>query len=317
MNNACRPGKTPRVADEFLALSLAALTTLSIGTVATTEAAAQVQTPERVTFAAAQYERQPPDWVAHFTILSANAVVGGLTAGIGQKLQGGSFEDGFTRGFLGGTVVYAGKRVAAEDFPGSGLLGRGVAGVGASVVRNALDGRPSLDRMILPLGPARIHVQRGVVPATRIKLDLNTLVMTGVALAKDGLEFDAAASLSAGAPVFNAPGRLIGTSQDTLRASGKVVENVILLSDLPWRTRREAREIFAHERVHVIQREQLFLTIAEPIGARLVERVPGLPRVYDYFDIHFTDLLFALLALPFSEYDDRPWEMEAFRLTNP
>src|SRR5690606_32421858 len=105
-------------------------------------------------------------------------------------------------------------------------------------------------------------------------------------------------------------GRLIGTSQDTLRASGKVVENVILLSDLPWRTRQEAREIFAHERVHVLQRDQVFLTVAEPVGARIVARLPGLPRVYEYFDFHFTDLVFALLAVPVSDYDERPWEME-------
>src|SRR5690606_5020089 len=78
-----------------------------------------------------------PGWVSEFTVLGFNAVLGGLTAGIRQWRSGRSFSDGCSRGFRGGGVVYAWKRSAAERCPSAGLIGRGVAGAGGSIVRNA------------------------------------------------------------------------------------------------------------------------------------------------------------------------------------
>ena len=45
-------------------------------------------------YAAAHGVTIPANW----TLLSANAVSGGLTGGLIQELRGGSFKDGFTRG---------------------------------------------------------------------------------------------------------------------------------------------------------------------------------------------------------------------------
>jgi hypothetical protein len=203
-----------------------------------------------------------------------------------------------------------------EEFPGAGFVGRGVAGAGGSIIRNASEGRPSLAHLIIPVGPVRLYIDRDERRG-RVKLDLNTLVMTAVASGTRDLDFDVSSSLSAGAPVFRAHGHLIGASEDSVRASGTVAENVILLSDLPWRSAEENREIFAHERVHVLQRDQLFTSVAEPIGARIVGHVPALESLYRYLDFHLTDLFFHALAVPFSDYYDRPWELEAFHLARP
>lgn len=260
-------------------------------------------------------EHRPPAWVGQFTVLGFNAVLGGVTAGLRQRLEGGSFEDGFTRGFLGGGIIYAGKRLAAEGFPAAGLMGRGVAAAGGSIVRNAAEGRASLDRMIVPIGPVRLYLDAAQSPRTRVKLDVNSLVVVAFAAVERDLDFDVSSSLSAGAPVFRTTDHLIGTADDTVRASGKVVESVIFLSDLAWRTADERREIFAHERIHVLQRDQVFVTFTEPLGAGVIARVPVLSSLYSHLDFHFTDLVFSLLSIPFSDYYDRPWELEAFHLS--
>jgi hypothetical protein len=268
-----------------------------------------------------RFEPEPlppvPRWVSEFTILSANAVFGGVTSGFLQKTRGGSFRDGFTRGFLGGSVVYAGKRLAVERFGGAGLLGRGVAATGASMVRNASDGHPPLERLILPVGPVRFYVDRGVGTAVRAKFDLNTLVLMGYAATRGELELQAASSLSAGTPVYAAREFLFGATEDTIRASGQVIESVIFLSELPWRHPEEAREVFAHERIHLLQRDQLFITLTEPLSARIVREAPVLQTLYRYIDFHPTDIVFRLLQVPFPQYETRPWELEAFHLSRP
>jgi hypothetical protein len=271
-----------------------------------------------VSLAASGYRPETPGWVGQFTVLAFNAVLGGLTAGVRRHSDGGSFGDGFTRGFLGGTVVYTAKRVAVEDVPGAGLAGRAIGGLGGSMIRNASENRPLLDYLVVPVGPVRLHFDRSpgaTAPLTRVKVDLNNVVMMAYAASRRELDFDPGASLSAGAAVFNAEGLMFGEEADSTWASGTVAESVIFLSDLSWRTPAENREVFAHERVHVLQRDQLFSTLADPAGAAIVRRVPGLPALYRYADFHFTGLIFGALSIPFDKYERRPWELEAFYLS--
>lgn len=260
-------------------------------------------------------DRPFPGWVGQFTVLGVNAVVGGLTAGISQHWRGGSFSDGFTRGFVGGSVVYTGKRVAGENFFGAGALGRGVVGVGASIIRNASEERPSLDTLILPLGPLRLYVAPEDWRSARVKLDANQTVVVLHAATRSELKLDLVSSLSAGAPVFTADRHLFGTAADTTRASGQVVENVIFLSDLEWRPERERAKIFAHERIHVLQRDQVFTTIADPLGQAVLDRFSFGTGLRKYVDVHVTDLIFNGVGVLF-DYYDRPWEMEAYHLTD-
>lgn len=93
-------------------------------------------------------------------VLSVNAVVGGLTAGLWRELAGGSFEEGLAGGMLGGSVAYAGKRVAAGSFPGAGFLGRDLAAAAASIVERSLSsGAPVFrsDRSLLDSDGRRVH----------------------------------------------------------------------------------------------------------------------------------------------------------------
>lgn len=102
-------------------------------------------------------------WVDDLNFLSANALLGGITAGIVSHLRHGSFSTGFTRGALGGAVAYGGKRTAAAGFAGAGFLGRQLGAVGGSITRNAALDIGLLDTLILPVGPLRIFVDPGSI----------------------------------------------------------------------------------------------------------------------------------------------------------
>jgi len=255
----------------------------------------------------------PPGWVGELTGLGVNALLGGLTGGAMQMARGGSFQDGFARGSLGGGLIYGGKRIAVERFAGAGLLGREVAAVGASVVRNASEGRPGLERLVLPLGPVRLHVRNDGGPRLRAKLDLMTLLATGYAVAAPELEWDADASLSAGAPVFRVEDRLLrGTGgeddPEEIGAAGITRAGAVYLSDFPG---LEFEENFAHERVHVIQHDAFFWTWTSPAEEWALGLLPGGEALGRHLDLNLSPLVTRGLALAFKRYEDRPWELEA------
>jgi hypothetical protein len=259
------------------------------------------------------YSTPTPPWVGQFTVLSANAVLGGLTAGIIQELRGGSFKDGFTRGALGGVVIYAGKRIAAERFDGAGLLGREVAAVGSSVVRNASDGIGSLDRLILPAGFVRVYWNRKSRDVG-FKLDLVSAGLVAYAVFEDDLVFDARNTLSSGSPVFRTNGKVITYGTGDHHAAGVSRAGTVFRAEvLPWGDEFLERA-FAHERVHVLQDDQLFVTLNDHFDDWVFGKVRA-ERVGRYVDINLSSNVLVLLSRVIERHADRPWEMEAIFLT--
>ncbi|MGH7477889.1 MAG: hypothetical protein ACRELD_16625, partial [Longimicrobiales bacterium] len=64
----------------------------------------------------------PSAWLGELAFLGGNAALGGLTAGLLRAVRGGSFWEAFRNGFAGGALAYAGRRIAAEQVAGAGLL---------------------------------------------------------------------------------------------------------------------------------------------------------------------------------------------------
>jgi len=218
-----------------------------------------------------------PRWAGDVTFLGANAMLGGLTAGIAQRLRGGSFSDGFTRGALGGAVAYAGRRIAAERFDGAGLLGRQVGAVAASIARNASERRPSLERLFFPVGPLHVYWDRSDDGGVQVKVDGYTLAVMLGAIYQPELEFDLGRSLSAGAPVFWAPGRSVLRRGKSV--AGMAPAGVIVLSG----GRRPGTDgILAHERTHVLQRDFLFYAWGDPLEGWLLRWTRPSAVVYRY-----------------------------------
>lgn len=247
---------------------------------------------------------RPPGYAGHVAAIGGNVLLGGLTAGALQALRGGSFQDGFARGALGGAVVYVGKRVAVERFDGAGLLGREVAAVGSSVVWNAAAGRGSLARILLPVGPAHLYVEPGARRPVRLEVEAVALGATLYAATRPELRFDFGASLSSGAAVFRADGHTFGIYE------GMAFPGTILVSASAG-ARTEAA--FAHERVHVLQADQVFLALSRPAQEALAAALPGVRPLDRFLDVNVAAAAFDLLGRV-AEHDDRPWEAEAIFL---
>ena len=252
-----------------------------------------------------------PSWARDVAGLSVNSLVGGLSAGLAQSARGGSFRDGFTRGAAGGAGVYAGKRIAVERWPGAGLLGRQVASVGASVVWNAGSGRPSLEQVALPAGPVRFYVRTsGTGPRVQARVDALSLAATAYALTRPELAWDAERSLSSGTMVFLARDhsmRLAGEHAAAVAYPGTVVLGAVRATDA-----YSLAEYFAHERIHVIQADQMFLGVGRPLQEAAAARVPGGRAFSRWVDVDVTAAVLAGLAslLPIQPHE-RPWEVEA------
>lgn len=228
-------------------------------------------------------------------VVAGNMALGGLTAGLRQWRGDGSFLDGFWRGALGGAGIYAGKRITVADGFEAGLFGRAIAATGASVTRNASEGRPSFERLVVPIGPVRIRWW----PTESVRKTSIDLAAVGTIawafLGSTGASIDLGRSLSTGAPVFIA--------QETVHWSGLHASGVILLS-------HSSGSSLAHERVHLLQYDQAFILWGEPLERRLLEGL-GMPeRWVDRFDFS----LHGPVVLGLNQWISRehqPWEFEA------
>jgi hypothetical protein len=251
-----------------------------------------------------------PSWTGELAALGANAVLGGVSAGVMQRLHGGSFSDGFLRGLAGGAVIYGGKRVAVERFGGAGLVGRQVAAVGGSMIRNAGEGRGTLEQIVLPVGPVRLYVQ-GAAPRVRVRADAFTIGWLLYSLYEPELRLDAGKSLSAGVPVFLTSDRIIVEGGDTAHAGGLAVPGIIMLADVAAFGRDFARRTFEHERIHALQMDQVFLTITDPVEDQVLSRIPGLRRLEPWLDINLSAQFMSLVNSGIPKHLNRPWETEA------
>ena len=222
-----------------------------------------------------------PRWMGDVAFVGTNALFGGLSAGLMQHLEGGDFRDGFTRGAFGGMTAYAGRRIAAAEFSGAGLVGRQVSAVGASVVRNAGEGRPSLERLVFPMGPVRLYVDRAREAEVRPRVALYDLAWIVTFAARSETEVDWSASLSSGAPVFRSPQRSYkdrrGEAVDGLAAGGSIGVSDIFHD--------RSRQVLPHERVHVLQHDFAFLVWSDPVEKRIMARHRWTRELSRYVDL--------------------------------
>lgn len=206
--------------------------------------------------------------------LGANVALGGLTAGIRQwRSEDGSFWDGLWRGAVGGVGMYAGKRIVASETFGAGLLGRGVAAAGASMTRNASEGKPLFDTLILPVGFVRLH-WRPAQRELRSSFDVpNMVAIAGIYASGLGPSLDLRRSIDTGAPVFMARDWDRSTGWHGRHAFGAV----LLRGDSPLNRTAEHQELVTrsmhHERVHVLQYDQAFILWNEPIEKAVHDRL--------------------------------------------
>jgi hypothetical protein len=241
--------------------------------------------------------------------LGANMAIGGLTAGIRQwRSDDGSFWNGLWRGALGGAGTYAGKRIVTSDMPGAGLLGRGVAATGASVTRNASEGDPLFDTLVLPVGFVRLH-WRPAHGTVQSSFDIPGIAaIAGVYASGLGASLDVARSLDTGAPVFMAR----DWEHDDGWHGRHIFGAVLLRGDPGDRAGHDAllTRALHHERIHVLQYDQTFILWNEPVEKALLTSL-GSPS----WVVRSVDLSLYAAALAgvkrFLPRNYQVWEIEA------
>lgn len=233
------------------------------------------------------------------TVAGVNALLGGATAAIYRLAHGQSPWRAFWQGAVGGGLIYAGKRVAVEPFYGAGLAGREVASVGGSMIRNASVGRGLLDRLVLPVGPVRLYLGGGPVSA---RLDLATVLASAVFIGAYDARLDPGASLSAGALIFRAQTPMPGQTSAGVMA---------LWDDMPA---DEGPRLMAHERVHILQYDQAFLSWGQPLERWALDH-GWADAFFRHVDLGGGALAIRSGAALVFGYQSRPWEREAYFLS--
>lgn len=258
-----------------------------------------------------------PRWTGELASLGVNSLLGGLSGGILQELRGKSFRDGFARGAVGGSIIYVGKRVVVDRYQFAGLLGRQIGAVGESVVRNAGAGTPSLSELVFPIGIGRIYV-RPTSHTFRFVPDGFAIGHVVEGIQEKGLHFDLRKSITNGTPIFFTKNQILIVSKDSAEVGGVTSAGVIFLADVPAFGARVARLNREHELVHVIQEDQLFLTVTDPFEDWAVQSIanragaPGVGAfVVKHADINLSSSLLSLLAGEIPKFLNRPWETEA------
>lgn len=233
-------------------------------------------------------------------VLGVNMAIGAVTAAILAKVNGHSVSRAALLGALGSAVTYSGKDLATQRFDGAGLLGRQVGAVGASILRDAVEGTPAFRRVVLPLGFVRLHVDADAPSPVRVRADLAAIVAGGIAVG-DGARLDVGTSLSMGTPVF----RSHAVWQNW---RGAHIGGVVRLTN--HHGGELGARIRAHEMIHVIQHDADFIVFAEPVEQSFAGHLPAGRWLHEWadFGVQVPVRLTANWLLP---YDSRPWEREA------
>lgn len=244
-------------------------------------------------------------------LFALNAGLGAATAGLTRWMQGRPVRPALLGGAAGGALAYAGKRLVVERWEGAGFVGREVAAVGHSMVRNAADARPLLSRIVLPLGPLRFYVRPDSQTRLRARLDAPSAAYA-ILLSAAGRPFDARASLSSGALVFRIPDLPLSDARGRC-IPGLAFGSTIVLSDMTRQATDDRNPAYAHERVHVVQYDQLFTTLGDPAEEWVGRRVGWFGRAKRYLDFNVTALVAMVPQAVWNE--GTPWEREATAVT--
>ena len=125
------------------------------------------------------HDNARPTWRTDPVLFAANSGIGAIAVVAIRLIEGKTpTVPEIAVGFLGGATVFAGKRIAAEPFWGSGLLGRQLSSLGGSLVYGAGHGSAMFSHANLNIGPLRLHLHSEESPTVRV--DLTTVIAAPV-----------------------------------------------------------------------------------------------------------------------------------------
>lgn len=229
-------------------------------------------------------------WSSELGHATGNVLVHAVAGGVLAFARDGDFSEGFVRGAVGGGIGYAGKRVSVSGFPGAGLLGRTINGVGASVATSPPEQGWVPPQLVLPTGPFWFRIDTSTRRLS-VRLDLPSAYWIAYGLANPRLRLDLGRSAGAGTPVFV-------TEESELRDHGGVAAaGVIFLST----SEPDLDAILAHELVHVLQYDSGSRLLTHPVDEFVGEWI-GTPvtTAQSFGHIGFSNLALWPLAKVFA-----------------
>lgn len=210
--------------------------------------------------AAQQPDHPEKDSFAQGTaVLGANAMVGGMTAGIRAWIEGRPVGPAFLQGAIGGSLMFAGKRIAVEHGDLAPFTGRMVAALGSSIVAHATT-PPLLDTLHIAAGPFRFRFGRATwKPGVSFAVwDAATLAILAAA---EETTFDWSRSFSSLTPVFITRNATI--ERDGERVMGYEIGGTVVLDGTGAADDMDA--VFNHEIVHVAQYDFAWLNLGRHV----------------------------------------------------
>jgi hypothetical protein len=114
--------------------------------------------------------------------------------------------------------------------------------------------------------------------------------------------------------VFFTDDRILLLGDDSTHAAGLANAGVVFLADVPAYGAAFRGQSLAHERVHVLQEDQLFALWTDMAEEWLFARLPGGEHAARHIDINASTEVLRLLGGLFDSHERRPWELESFFL---
>ena len=240
---------------------------------------------------AQQTPRPPSESAGSIAALSVNAFAGAATGALRSLFEDRStVSRAILKGALGGSVSYAGKRIAVESWSAAPLLGRVINAAGASMVAQAAVPTNSLlDSIQIPLGPVSLHFSARLRPG--VSINVNEAVILASALAMDELRFDREYSLKAFTPVFRTRNTRMRTDGGEFTTGTTVGRTIVLDGVLV----AAGSASFPHEVVHLLQIDFMQVTWDQPLERAVRTRIPGMNWVPRW--LHAGALMPGILAV--------------------
>ena len=242
--------------------------------------------------------------------LAVNGAIGSVLAAAHAMVHGRNPVKALAPGFAGGALMGAGKQIAASRFFGAGLVGRQVSMVGVGVVELA-----ARDTMVFrgTMGPLTLEIRPQAKDRVRPRINVVDAATLLIYVLRADAHLDVSGTISTGTPVFRMP--IAKMEFDGGTAEGFQHTGVILIANELASDPRERQLILGHETVHLLQEDAMSDLIGIPLERALISLLPFGDRAPRLLEVGALAPLGVIALSTQLRYDRRPWEREAYMLT--
>lgn len=237
-----------------------------------------------------------------------NAAIGLATATIWSVARGHGLAEGVRRGLVGGAITGIGRQIAASPFNGSGFAGREISAIGISLITSV--GSEHL-RLSFPVGPVELQVIDDRTFDWRI--NATDAIAAVINSARKTTRLDIGLALSSGTFVFRDKRGAFRVSGGEATAS-EFFQSITLTKDA-FHGSTGVPNVLFHENVHVLQDDYLANAVTNPIEQAILNRTQIGRRITRHIDLGVLSLPINVVANSLIPYTSRPWEREAYALT--